>query len=337
MRKLIEIFDFSKNEIPFLFAKTSNKTGLPLSFIEKDFWITILLKYLFHNFKFKNYITFKGGTTLSKVYKIINRFSEDIDLALDWSILGYKDEPYEERSKRQQEKINEEIKQKTIDFIRNEFLPEIQKDFKNIIKNDKFNFYTTDDDPHSIFFNYPKKYKDKNSEQLIILEIGSLAKSEPSKKFKIKSYVEECNPDLINDEFHVLATNYQRTFFEKITILHRECHRVNGNYPKRYSRHFYDVYQILKVKNDEKDLYDIDLLKNVIDFKNKFYPCTWAYYDNILDGKLNLIPKGEAKKAFEKDYEKTKSMIFGETISFEEILDKIKIYQDTFNHKTKNR
>lgn len=86
----------SNNDRSELFRNTSDKMGLNEAIVEKDFWVCFMLDYLFHRSPWKDSITFKGGTSLSKAFHLISRFSEDIDLILDWRVLGYKkDEPWE--------------------------------------------------------------------------------------------------------------------------------------------------------------------------------------------------------------------------------------------------
>lgn len=83
-----------------IFRNTANKKKVNEAIIEKDFWVVLVLDYLFNKSKYKDAFTFKGGTSLSKGYSLIRRFSEDVDLILDWTIFGIpEDEPYEERSK----------------------------------------------------------------------------------------------------------------------------------------------------------------------------------------------------------------------------------------------
>jgi hypothetical protein len=85
--------------------------------------------YLFSRCKWKDRLVFKGGTSLSKAYSLIERFSEDIDLILDWRVLGYgKDEAWEERSNTKQDRFNKEANEKTVTFLREDFLPAIRKD-----------------------------------------------------------------------------------------------------------------------------------------------------------------------------------------------------------------
>ena len=92
-----------------LFANTADKIGMTVAIVEKDFWVCWTLDYLFHRCPWKKHLAFKGGTSLSKAYGLIERFSEDIDLILDWRVLGYSaDEPWESRSNTKQDKFNTE-------------------------------------------------------------------------------------------------------------------------------------------------------------------------------------------------------------------------------------
>ena len=99
----------NSNDRKALFQNTAAKMGLTEAIVEKDYWVCFMLDYLFHRCKWKNSIAFKGGTSLSKAYGLIERFSEDIDLILDWRVLGYeKDEPWENRSNTKQDLFNKE-------------------------------------------------------------------------------------------------------------------------------------------------------------------------------------------------------------------------------------
>lgn len=112
-----------------LFRNTANKMGLTEAIIEKDFWVCWMLDYLFHRCRWKDNLAFKGGTSLSKAYGLIERFSEDIDLILDWRVLGYeKDEPWLERSNTKQNSFNKEANTRAEAFLRDTFLPEVLQD-----------------------------------------------------------------------------------------------------------------------------------------------------------------------------------------------------------------
>lgn len=259
MKKILEI---NEKELNLIIRNTAAKLNISSAIVEKDLWICVILKYLFSDFEYKNYIVFKGGTSLSKVYKLIERFSEDIDLALDWQVLGYSlDEVYSNRSNRKQEMFNDEVNNKTIDFLKGKMLNNLNDYFKKVLGNRTFKFYVDEFDKQTICFDYPKMYSDPSILQVIRLEIGSLAEPIPSNNYKIKTYIEEAYPSIFNENINVIAVESIRTFYEKITILHREANRTNGNYPTRYSRHFYDVYKMLQTPIREDGLKNIDLLK----------------------------------------------------------------------------
>ena len=121
-----------------LFRNTADKMGLSDAIVEKDFWVCFTLDYLFHRSLWKEAITFKGGTSLSKCFDLIHRFSEDIDLILDWRLVGCgKDEPWAERSKNQQDKFNKAVNARTEAFLAEEFLPKLEADFCSLL-NDGF-------------------------------------------------------------------------------------------------------------------------------------------------------------------------------------------------------
>ena len=180
-----------------------------------------------------------------------------------------------------------------------------------------------------------KKYKDSSILQVIRLEIGSLAESIPYHRQKIQSYINEVYPDVFDENIEVVAVDSLRTFYEKITILHRESNRINGNYPSRYSRHFYDVYQMICTDIRKNSFNNLKLLDSVISFKKKFYSSNWAKYDQIMQGNLKLIPNEKAIEAFSKDYDSMQNMIFGERVKFSEIIDEIGKYEKELNEVIK--
>ncbi|MDE6454818.1 MAG: nucleotidyl transferase AbiEii/AbiGii toxin family protein, partial [Dysosmobacter sp.] len=130
-----------------LFLVTAREINLPEAMVEKDFWVCWTLDYLFHDCPWAERLAFKGGTSLSKCFGLIQRFSEDIDLILDWRLLGYKkDEPWAERSKTQQDKFNKTANIRTEEFLRETFLPQLQTDFEKLL-GDEFFLCIEENDP----------------------------------------------------------------------------------------------------------------------------------------------------------------------------------------------
>ncbi|WP_317635757.1 nucleotidyl transferase AbiEii/AbiGii toxin family protein [Xylocopilactobacillus apicola] len=284
-----------------------------------------MLDILFSSSQFKDVFAFKGGTSLSKAYHKIDRFSEDIDLILDWRVLGYQsNEPWKERSKTQQIKFNKEANKKASDWIENIFVPDLSKIIKTFnIEN--FSATISKDDSQTVQIIYPNAFKDSSILQEIRLEIGPLAAMTPTALKDISAFVTNFLPDSFEKSIVSVPTiESKRTFWEKVTILHKEANRINNSTPKRYSRHYYDVYKLAQseVKNNAFD--DIELLQEVIDFKTKFYPDNSAKYEDAKLGKIKLLPNEKQLDNVQEDYNIMKNMFFGKIPDLKDILDELK-------------
>lgn len=187
-------------------------------------------------------------------------------------------------------------------------------------------------DDQTINFRYPQLFEENSILQEIRIEVGALAEPIPSEFNTVTSYVSQQFPAIFNNSnVGLKSVTPLRTFFEKLLILHREAHRSNANYPTRYSRHYYDVYQMLKTELRNESLGNIELLRDVVEFKKKFYSSNWAKYDNFYEGNLQLIPSEEAIEIFTQDYYQMQGMIFGETPTFEIIIDTLVQYNSELN------
>lgn len=320
-------------ERQILFRNTSQKIGIHEAIVEKDFWVCFMLDYLFHRCKWKEAFTFKGGTSLSKCYSLINRFSEDIDLILDWRVLGYTlNEPWETRSNTQQDRFNKEANEKAEVFLRNELLPVLQADLVEIL-GENFTLYIDETDRQTICFAYPKIFTNDGILQIIRLEIGALAAWTPSKEKVIKPYVAEMYPNVFKQsDTTILTAAAERTFWEKVTILHHEANRPEHlSMPKRYSRHYYDLYCIAKSENKQMAYENIDLLKKVVEFKMKFYPRKWAKYEEAVPGMIKLLPPAYRYADLKSDYKSMSEMMFGEYPTFDELMTFIKELEKEIN------
>lgn len=304
--------------------------------IEKDFWVCFILNYLFNYFKYKDQLCFKGGTSLSKVYNLINRFSEDIDVSLNWETLGYgRDEPYGERSNTKQDKFNKQVNLDTVKFIKETWLPTMEEDLKEKY-NRNFDFSIDDKDKQTIRFIYPQFFEDNSILQEIRIEIGALAEQAPSEVGLIQSYTAKFYPQIFNTiNMKILTLSPIRTLFEKLLILHGEVNRNHSVHPQRYSRHYYDVFQIINTDFKEKSLESLDILYGVVEFKKKFYRAKWANYDEIYDANLKLVPSQNAINELKKDYRLMKSMIFDQAPEFDFILSTLSDYESLINKKIK--
>ena len=306
-----------------LFQATAGNMGLPSYVIEKDFWVCFMLDHLFHDCKYKEKFVFKGGTSLSKSYHVIERFSEDIDLILDWR--GFTEEnqdPWEERSNTKQDKFNKQINKEAAAFYRNELLPQLNLELGEKIGEGTW-FEVDKDDEMVINFYYPQIFEPEYLRGCVRLEIGPLAEWLPSHNTEIVPFAAEQYPKLFSQKAtEILTIDVERTFWEKLTILHKIAHFPETKVlPSRYARHLYDVFKMGK-SDVKKSAYEKkELLEKDIVFKQKFYYTTTAHYETATLENIVLIPNKTVCTELEKDYAAMQNMIYGEIPDFEEILE----------------
>ena len=312
----------NNNDRKALFHNTASKMSMTDAIVEKNFWVCYILDYLFHRSAWKDKIAFKGGTSLSKAYGLIERFSEDIDLILDWHVLGYGiNEPWQKRSNTKQDAFNKEANFRAGIFLRDDFLPVILEDLNNELDH-QLNCIIDDTDPQTIKIIYPNSFMDSSILQEIRLEIGALAAWTPVKKARITSYAAQNYSHLfIQPSTEVLTVLPERTFWEKVTILHREAFRPESSlFPLRYSRHYYDLYKMMNSQVKNSALADYDLLNRVVAFKEKFYRCPWARYDLAKRGTIRLLPPSFNVSKLHADYNHMQNMLFGEKPTLDDIM-----------------
>ena len=324
MDKILKLTFQERSE---LFSEVASTKGLKPVLIEKDFWVCYILDKLFQSERLKDVILFKGGTSLSKVFSLIDRFSEDIDLILDWTELT-DENPNDKRTNTQQNKFNEKLRILTADYLEKIIAPLLRDilgvEFK--VKVEK--------ETRSINIQYPTKYKDQYVSSVICLEIGAIASWIPQVDYTIQSFAEEIFPDqFTGKKIKIKAIKAERTFWEKITILHREAYRQVGSFvPSRHSRHYYDVVLISKSSVKESAFKDLELLSDVVKFKDKFYHSAEARYDLAKLGTIKLMPPKHCIDTLKKDYVEMREMIFGDPPSFEELMSQVEVIESEINN-----
>lgn len=270
-------------------------------------------------------MTFKGGTSLSKCFNLIHRFSEDIDLILDWRVIGYGlDEPWEKRTNSKQYKFNKDSIKRKEEFLKSDFLIKLESELKKRLDED-FHLRVDEFDTQTVLFEYPKLFNSSYVTRSVRLEIGTLAAWSPSKVVTIVPDLYKIYPMLFEGKsIDVKTVLPERTFWEKVTILHQEANRPKEiEMPKRYARHYYDVYCIGRSEYKDKAIKDIGLLDKVVQFKQKFYPRKWAKYEEATSKNIRLLPDEFRLKEIEYDYKNMTEMFFGTYPTFEELMDSI--------------
>lgn len=314
MNKIANLKEKERSE---LFSETAIALGTTNAIVEKDFWVVWTLDKIFNDDRLNKILMFKGGTSLSKVFNLIGRFSEDIDLILDWRLISEGNPLREHPSKNKQVKFNEEINEKAKIYIKDELLSIISDVTSPLCS------CSIEEDGFSVTIKYPSAFEDDYLRPEILLEIGPLASWLPFDSFEIESFASQHFPQVFEkSKCEVNTIVAKRTFWEKATILHHEANRPEDSFmPTRYSRHYYDLAMMAssEVKNDA--LSDFELLENVVEFKQKFYPRTWAKYEEATPGTLRLLPPEFRLDSLKKDYKAMQSMIFDKYITFEEIIN----------------
>ena len=339
------MYDFikiDKNERAQAFKIASKKLGYPAYVIEKDFWVTYILDTLFNRINHKHRILFKGGTSLSKCYKLIDRFSEDIDLSLHMADLGFDKEkaPHivaEKESKSAAKRAVENLKLAGEEFLKNTLLVLLQETIQNdIIFEEKWSLTLSAENSENLLFYYPKslenaEYGNEYVKPVVLIETGTKSEHLPTETVEINTLLENAITDIASKSV-VKVLSPKRTFWEKVTLLHAEnnINRVE-RVRERLSRHLYDIVMLSRNSVGVEAIKDLALLEMVARHKAFYYRSNAANYDEAKAGTLKIVPKGEILEAFRIDYEKMRSMFSGEVIDFDIIIDELQVLENKIN------
>lgn len=335
--------ELTRQERKEIIRETSNSMDLSPTIIEKDFWVCWTLEKIFKIPQIGEHITFKGGTSLSKVFHLIDRFSEDIDLSFGRSYLGFGGEkdPEQGVTKKQIERRIEELRQACVEEISHRFMPKLNEGIANEINQstNTWSLELDDNDPQTILFYYPKSMDtalENYIQPVIKIEMGARSDDWPTINGIVNSYIEETFKDLWpKNPISIKTLSCERTFWEKATILHAEYHRPDTKNPTiRSSRHYYDLYQMHQKGVTSNALKQIDLLDRVAKHKSIFFRSSWANYEEAKPGTLRIIPKEERMSELKQDYIKMKDMFFNNELpSFENIVDGLKELENSINNQ----
>jgi hypothetical protein len=326
-----KVAQLSQEERSALFTESAARRNMTPAISEKDFWVCWTLDKLFAHPELSRILMFKGGTSLSKVFGLIERFSEDIDLILDWRVVTGED-PVADRSNRKQQVLNKEIDERGQEFIAGELCQMIA-----VLLGPVCTCAADEVDPNVLNVRYPAAFSDDYLRPEVRLEIGPLASWLPYDGYTIRPYAAEEFPETFDRaNCQVKAIKAERTFWEKATILHHEAHRPEGNQqPPRYSRHYYDLARMAAGEVKNSALADLELLDNVVEFKKRFYPRGWAQYDLAKPGSLRLVPKGHVLETVRTDYRAMANMIYGDYPDIDEIMSQLQTLEDEINELEK--
>jgi len=325
------------------FQETANRRGLTKLIVEKDFWVCFMLRFLFDTPELSDKIVFKGGTSLSKVFGIIKRFSEDVDLSLDpdWLGFGGENRPDAAPSRSQFAKRWTRLNKACATAVRDVVLPAMEAAVLDVLgfpkRHDSHLAFELDEQTQSpvLTFRYPTREPDSPGYILpqVKLEFGSLTDQRPIGDHSVTPWIAEEFLDQFRDpQCRVVALDAERTFWEKATILHAEYHRPKDKPMRnRLSRDCYDLYCLAAHESGKRALSDTALLERVVRHKKMYFRSSWASYDTAEPGSLHLVPPDHRLRDLRTDYQQMQEMFLENVPGFHEILERIKEVEATIN------
>jgi predicted nucleotidyltransferase component of viral defense system len=316
-----------------IFAITHERTGVAQAVLEKDWWVTAALRALF-SLHYAENLSFKGGTSLSKCWNLIERFSEDIDIAVDREYLGFP-------GKLSKTQINDKLRRAACSFVREKLQFDIAKAFENQeINADLFSVKVTitpvtTTDPEIIEVHYKTLFADQYIKPVVKLEISGRSMNEPVRKIALQSFIDETFPNtpFIENPFELNVVVPERTFWEKICLLHEEFAKPQEFIrTERMSRHLYDLEKIMETDIADKALSNNELYKSIVEHRRIFIGLKGFDYSTLATKTINIVPPENVIALWKADYEIMQgTMIYGNSLSFNKLIDKIKQLNERIN------
>ncbi len=340
----LEFFQRPASEQALVIRETAARRGLSPVMVEKDFWASWTLAALFAHTELGEQLVFKGGTSLSKVFGVIGRFSEDIDLSVSPAFLGISEESVERAdSRNKRAERMKELETACIERVRERFLPDLEWIAREALGEraggKAWMEFQVDAATHSpvVLFHYPSReptgfgYLGRS----VKMEFGSLTDQQPVGRHAIRPWVAEEFPKQLPDfRCELVALELERTFWEKATILHAEHHREAAKPMRdRFSRHYSDMAALAGHAVVERALAREDLRQRVADWKARFFAASWARYDLAKPGTFRLGPPDFRLAELEKDYRAMRAMFLAEPPPFESVIESVRNLEARINQK----
>lgn len=324
--------ELTKEEKLTILANIAENQGIVENGVEKDYWVSMVLRAIF-SLPYANAFVFKGGTSLSKGWKLIERFSEDIDLAIDRQYLGFS----EVTTKSQRTKLRKDSKK----FIYGTFFNDITIKLKEFGLSECCMVVAPDTsisdlDPVVLFVEYDSVLQNKMQyiPERVKIEISCRSLMEPCEKIEMRSLIEDAYPD---EEFSlpkiaVSTVIPGRTFLEKVFLLHEEFTRPNGCvHIERITRHMYDIVKMMDRPFAIEAMNNKTLYEDIVAHRKKFTAWSGLDYATHLPQTISFVPPLHIKAALQDDYRQMQAgFIYVDAPSFDEILERMRELQNRF-------
>jgi hypothetical protein len=287
--------------------------------VEKDWWVSAILMALSKT-SIADFLQFKGGTSLSKAWGLINRFSEDIDLAISRSFFCLPDDTPQQRTT---------IRRKVFHYIKETLIGEMDKILEsNKIKEYEIRLVT--ENSSAMVVTIEVKYKSIFTTiigyilPVVKIEFGAMSLDEPYQKKEITTFVHSLYPDIDNEiKCSFKSVLPERTFLEKLFLLHEEYKK---DHPRtaRMSRHLYDLEKMMDTPFAEAALQNTELYKTIINHRKKFNNIQGIDYKTHSPALIQICPPENLMVEWEKDYRQLqKSFIYEKSKSFSELINRL--------------
>ena len=294
--------------------------------IEKDFWVCWILKILFSLPTAGSHLIFKGGTSLSKCYNVIKRFSEDVDISIERTFLTSQEsiEPEKKQSGKENQRRLDRLRQSCQEKINNVIIPELKEKIDSAISDLgkwKIEIDPHDKDKQTILFRYSTVLEtsmDNYIQPVVKIELGARSDHWPVEIMSVNPYITNASDKMIIEGASIRVLGAERTFWEKATILHAISNSLKLR--ARMSRHYYDVFEMADSPIFNKAIKNIDLLLKVAEHKALFFRDNKARYDLAKPGSLRLMPQDEHIAQLKADYEQMQEMFFEDPPTFDHIV-----------------
>jgi Nucleotidyl transferase AbiEii toxin, Type IV TA system len=314
--------------------------------VEKDFWVSWLLALLFSQPELAPHLVFKGGTSLSKVFGVIDRFSEDIDLCLVPEFVGASAQDFDALASRtRRDAAVLDMQRLCGDKVQAVMQPLLEAQISEAIGTPPADSngvaawlrFEVDTDARSpvLYFRYPSVHTDGFAyiRREVKLELGTLTDQQPTGQYPVQPILATVFPQVFTDwQCRVTALELERTFWEKATILHAEFHRPAAlPTPDRYARHFADMARLLEHPRGPEYLADAAQCARVVLWKSRVFARSWARYDIALPGSFRLAPAPERMAALANDYSVMRQMFLTEPPPFDAVVATLRDAENVLN------
>lgn len=325
------LLDFPSERRRRLCEEAEDRLGLSARNLEKDFWVCLTLRELFSLPGCGEHLTFKGGTSLSKGWQLIGRFSEDIDVVVDRSHLGF---PGDSLSANRLKRLRAACRAWIADLL----LPALHARLLALLVNtNDWRLepapFEQDRDQGTLLFSYPTVFPapEPYVKPVVRIELGARSDIEPSETPAIRPYLAELVPEAL-PAFVVRTFAPRRTFWEKAMLLHEESFRPAGRpRPARLARHYYDLWCLVVRGVADQALADVGLFARIASHREAFWSQSWVDYATLRPGSLRLLPAADQVGAWRQDYAAMREMFFADPPRFEEVLDRVASFESRFN------